>query len=325
MKNQYFGDVNDYEKYGLLRALSRRLTVAVIWMLTPDDGSNDGRKTRYLEKGLIGDHDRELFEWLTRWYREGASRDVRLIEESGFLPNCRFFNDIVPDDLSSRAAWAARARGFSRECDLVFFDPDNGLPVSSTRAGTRGSSKYVALDEVKSAYDDGHSVFIYQHTARVNRPVFIEAKLRQLHDLTAIDRIFSFSSFDWIGFLLSQRAHFVELSLAEDEIRSQWHGRIHTEVNRMIPVRRERDVDRIPRRAGRTSKGTTAVGYVNPRGQEVIRRTDLAGTDHGQRVYVLRCGGCEHEYGANGSDIFRRRCPACQNGASGLSYEGVLK
>ncbi len=37
-------------------------------------------------------------------------------------------------------------------------------------------------------------------------------------------------------------------------------------------------------------------------------------------VYVLQCGGCRHEYGANGSDIFQRRCPACQGGRPGLVY-----
>ena len=44
MKNQHFGDISDYRKYGLLRALQSsgdgRLLVA--WMLTPDDGSRDG-------------------------------------------------------------------------------------------------------------------------------------------------------------------------------------------------------------------------------------------------------------------------------------------
>ena len=50
MKNQYFGDINDYRKYGLLRTLqstgSGRLLVA--WMLTPDDGSRDGGFRSYL-------------------------------------------------------------------------------------------------------------------------------------------------------------------------------------------------------------------------------------------------------------------------------------
>lgn len=67
----------------------------------------------------------------------------------------------------------------------------------------------------------------------------------------------------------------------------------------------------------RQNRGTTAPGYLNRNGQEVLRRTDLRGSDHGQSVYVLLCQKCGHEYGANGSDIFQRRCPRCQGGASG--------
>lgn len=65
---------------------------------------------------------------------------------------------------------------------------------------------------------------------------------------------------------------------------------------------------------------TTTLGYRNRNGQTVLRSTGLAGTDHGQSVYVLQCGGCKHEYGANGSDIFQRRCPVCQGGRPGLVY-----
>jgi hypothetical protein len=66
------------------------------------------------------------------------------------------------------------------------------------------------------------------------------------------------------------------------------------------------------------SRRTTDPGYVNRNGQQVIRATGLAGTDYGQRVYVLGCGSCGREYGANGSDIFQRRCPWCQRGKPGL-------
>ena len=52
-------------------------------------------------------------------------------------------------------------------------------------------------------------------------------------------------------------------------------------------------------------KGTTIPGYVNPNGQVVMSRTDKAGTDHGQRVYVLRCNQCNREYGCNGTEIGR--------------------
>jgi hypothetical protein len=45
------------------------------------------------------------------------------------------------------------------------------------------------------------------------------------------------------------------------------------------------------------------------------------GNDLNQRVYVLSCGECGHAYGANGSYIWLRRCPACQSGALGLIVE----
>ena len=66
--------------------------------------------------------------------------------------------------------------------------------------------------------------------------------------------------------------------------------------------------------------GTTSPAYRNRNGQVVIRRTDLQGNDHNQRVYVLKCGNCRREYGANGSDIWQRKCPQCGGGRPGLSY-----
>jgi len=70
-----------------------------------------------------------------------------------------------------------------------------------------------------------------------------------------------------------------------------------------------------------SEKGTTDVGYVNSNDQTVVRATGLPGTDHMQTIYVLRCGACRVEYGANGSDIWLRRCPNCQNGAAGLPFQ----
>ena len=65
---------------------------------------------------------------------------------------------------------------------------------------------------------------------------------------------------------------------------------------------------------------TTDKDFVNRNGQKVIRKTDLPGTDHNQKVYVLKCQGkdCGLTYGANGSDIFERKCPNCQGGKKGI-------
>jgi hypothetical protein len=71
-----------------------------------------------------------------------------------------------------------------------------------------------------------------------------------------------------------------------------------------------------------TSKPTswehiTRIGSRNPDGQQIVRKTD-AGGPHGQRIFVLRCTVCGHEYGAYGIDADIRRCPACQEGPPGL-------
>ena len=75
------------------------------------------------------------------------------------------------------------------------------------------------------------------------------------------------------------------------------------------------------RRDFHTSAATTEVGYTNRNDQTVIRRTDIPGNDHNQRVYVLECNQCYHRYGANGSDIWQRRCPNCGGGKPGLSFD----
>lgn len=63
---------------------------------------------------------------------------------------------------------------------------------------------------------------------------------------------------------------------------------------------------------------STTPGFVNKRHQSVLGPTGRAGTDHGQTIYVLSCGRCDHVYGANGSDIAGRRCPKCDGGAPGF-------
>jgi hypothetical protein len=65
---------------------------------------------------------------------------------------------------------------------------------------------------------------------------------------------------------------------------------------------------------------STRPGFTNVNGQTVVRPTGLPGTDHGQSIYELRCSRCAQEYGANGSDIWLRKCPRCQGGRPGLSF-----
>jgi len=70
------------------------------------------------------------------------------------------------------------------------------------------------------------------------------------------------------------------------------------------------------------STKTTQIGYVNRNNQKNIGTRGVKGTDHGQSAYKLACleNSCGHEYGANGTDIFQRKCPRCQGGNEGIEY-----
>ena len=63
---------------------------------------------------------------------------------------------------------------------------------------------------------------------------------------------------------------------------------------------------------------TTAPGYKNGNGQEVIRPTGApSATFAGQSIYALLCHRCRHTYGSKGVDNHHRRCPNCQGGQPG--------
>lgn len=101
------------------------------------------------------------------------------------------------------------------------------------------------------------------------------------------------------------------------------------------PREPERSISQ-PRHGRRTAKSkpsmstkspTTQVDYLNRNCQRVVGQTDRAGNDRYQRVYVLECQRrnkgmvCRYRYGANGSDIFQRKCPRCQDGEVGLALD----
>ena len=86
MKDQYFGDLNDYRKYGLLRMLADAgsFRIGVCWMLTPPDGRRDGSRLRYLEQPeRFRTHDPLLFDALHESVKARQVRCVAEIERAG--------------------------------------------------------------------------------------------------------------------------------------------------------------------------------------------------------------------------------------------------
>jgi hypothetical protein len=63
----------------------------------------------------------------------------------------------------------------------------------------------------------------------------------------------------------------------------------------------------------------SALGYRNEEGQVVVAKTVRTdGDDPTQRVFMMRCDVCGHEYRTYGVEIPHRRCPNCQDGPPGL-------
>jgi len=67
---------------------------------------------------------------------------------------------------------------------------------------------------------------------------------------------------------------------------------------------------------------TTEIGFINRNNQQCGGHRGVAGTDHGQYAYRMRCleHSCHYIYGTNGTGIFERKCPKCQGGKNGILF-----
>jgi len=62
------------------------------------------------------------------------NENKRTVCETGnhqIIPPARFFTDILPDDALRREEYFASFMKKTKGCDLIFFDPDNGIEVKS--------------------------------------------------------------------------------------------------------------------------------------------------------------------------------------------------
>lgn len=215
MKNQYFGDVSDYMKYGLLRLLTDGgLTLGVNWMLTPNDYGPDGKKREYLSalskwRGC----DEALYDGLTALLDGGRTPDVSLLENSDLLSDTTFFSDLVPDGKEDRVAWASQSLDTLNGCDLVFLDPDNGLEIKSKKIGTKNSRKFALWDEVRAYWEQGSSLLIYQHWIRMERSAFFNQQATHLKELLGVDQVIGINTAHVLFLLVPQSQHLKQLEV----------------------------------------------------------------------------------------------------------------
>lgn len=229
MKNQYFGDVNDYRKYGLLRILTGwgEMSTAVCWMLTPDDGRTDGELIEYLKQANAWrGYDPGIFDRLREWVILREIRDITLAGEADLLPGARFYTQTLHDDLESRSRYFDSFWRVAEGCDLIFFDPDNGLEVKSKPLGRKGSSKYLGWDELVRAYLSTYSVLVYQHFPREKRDTFIERMAKEMQRKTGAARVYSFHTARVVFFLLISERQIATFEKNVERVSEIWRDQI---------------------------------------------------------------------------------------------------
>lgn len=210
MKNQYFGDINDYRKYGILRILSgnQEIRTGICWMLTLSDGRTDGKFLEYLQAPEQWKHyDPQLYETLHNIVELEGKRDVKFIENSGMLPAAKFYTNLLTDNINERLRYFHNLYNEFNDIDLLFFDPDNGFEVKSTPLGRKNSSKYLYWEEFIKTYSEGFSVLVYQHFTREAREGFINRIINKIKKHAKIAVVYSLRTPYVVFFLAPQKKH----------------------------------------------------------------------------------------------------------------------
>jgi hypothetical protein len=352
MQNRYVGDIGDFVKLGILRKLMPGYRLGVAWWLYPDESQDlDARHISYLQQPDLWWHfDPQLFDALEQIVKS-SQRNVRALETANILPGAIFANEMIPvaglitDRPHLRRQWFETALRTLEGTDLVFVDPDNGLEPEGYSLGSAKAGKSILVGELSALAEPGRCLIV-RHRQPLQKDGGYGAMLHWANRLrecgfATVDALRSRPYSPRVFFLLNAP---VEIRQRAAQIGSRWQGwiswhpdgrryssrsrprlrRMPEDVPSGLPDTSEEPVTQrasAPKKFGRIpSAGTSRVGYVNRNVQEVVRPTGKAGNDHRQYVYVLRCRGCGHEYGTNGSDIFHRRCPGHDGGAPGLAF-----
>ncbi|MBI4457555.1 hypothetical protein HY633_01165 [Candidatus Uhrbacteria bacterium] len=219
MKNQYFGDFGDYQKFSLLKALrdSGGFNIMVHWMKTRDDGGNDGNRVAYLhDPETWGAFDNDIYRFLQKRIASGQ-KDLSVFEKSEHAAGLLFAGDNI-EKFEDRLRTFGEVRK-EKTADLIFFDPDNGIEVKST--GTSNLRKYVLWNDIESIYDSGKSVLVYQHFPRKDRETVIRERLQEFDD-RALRRVFAVRVKHSVYFLLAQKKHEKNIVAALDRYGTAW-------------------------------------------------------------------------------------------------------
>lgn len=200
MQDSYVGDIGDYGKFGLLRALVHaKLSLSINWYKTNPESpkvnkQEAGKYIQYLNDLEYTAYDPELFEKL-KTLVDGKSRKVEAIKDAKIV-KAKFYDTPLPEK-GKRELWHSKALKKLDSTDIVFLDPDNGIETQRMMIENKASKKHVKWEEIKDYYQRNQSVIIYQHQPRIEKNTFLKTILEAQSEIVNADslRIVEYSSY----------------------------------------------------------------------------------------------------------------------------------
>lgn len=181
MQDRYAGDMGDFGKFALLKALSAAgFKIGVNWYQTCPQSFEKQNDGKYHIPQKIFSCDQQLAEMLSLIsHLPAAQRTVRKLQSAGIV-DAVWFSEQVPFQ-EKRLAWHCRAVSALSICNLVFLDPDNGLLVKSVGKGSAKSVKYVFPEEIADYISQGISVVFYNHRQRKAENIYFDGIREKLY------------------------------------------------------------------------------------------------------------------------------------------------
>lgn len=169
MRDQYAGDVSDFLKFALLRALAGSdRTLGIAWYYGPgDDGRADGRHLEWRNEPAWHALDPAVHAGLSTL----PERSIAALEAASIWPAASLFHREPLPYRHMRPDWAKAKRDALAAADIVFLDPDNGLGSETP--------KHATFSELRLLRRPGRSIVFISFPSR--SATYAEQVLR-LHD-----------------------------------------------------------------------------------------------------------------------------------------------
>lgn len=170
MQDKFVADEGDFGKYGLLRTLAgiepqdepRRL--GVIWYFGDHPKLHDADLDYLSKPDKFRHFDEGLFDTLLEM-ANGYKRTVGEVRRREILGRDKedvvFFSEAVPNR-RTRRQWLSRALKKTEGTQIVFLDPDKGLPTSEREAKPERSKLYAYRNELSRFVEENKTVVVYQ-------------------------------------------------------------------------------------------------------------------------------------------------------------------